>query len=95
MLEPLFAALTVLGPMVAFQLAARRPGATRRALLGAAALGGAAPVLAWLAGAALQTPEHVGPAMLPYPLLAAMLGAAIGLAGVLARSLGLWLRRRP
>jgi len=101
LLEVLFVAGLLLGPLTGYALALRRPSATRAHVVLGAMLGGAAVgaliVLTGLVGFLSRAPESTLaalPVLLPYLGLSALNGAVIGLLGVGARALGAWLRGR-
>ncbi|MEO7996801.1 MAG: hypothetical protein ABI852_05115 [Gemmatimonadaceae bacterium] len=83
--------LQLILPIVGYILA-MRAGRSRGQILAASAMGGA------LAGFMLAIPlirVGAGFAGLPYVFMSTLIGAGIGLAGLLARALGTWLNRRP
>jgi hypothetical protein len=95
----LFLVLLLAGPLAGYTRATRRPGATRGQLVLSATLGGAfagALLVACLVFA--MPPISHAPArlrvVLPYGLIYTAWGAVVGLCGVFARSLGVWLSRR-
>ena len=83
--------LQLIAPIVGFAWALRN-GKSRGQIVIASALGG------MLAGFVLALPfvrAGAGWVGVPYVLLSAVVGAGIGFAGLVARSIGAWLGRRP
>jgi len=84
--------LMLAGPVVGYQLAARDPRTTRARILTGSILGGATVALV-IAVCALTASPAARLDALPYAVGAVAVGAAIGIAGLLARSFGTWLSR--
>lgn len=101
--DALYFVLLLAGPLAGYAWALRRSRPRVQVVL-AAALGGAVPgglvVVAAAAVALHGTPTSgvLSPSvsdLLVWPLATTATGAALGMCGLLARSLGSWLARRP
>ena len=93
LLELVFVGGVGAGPIIGFTLMLRRPDHTRWQLIVAAALGAGLPALVAVASAA-AVESSASPGLVVYVLLAMAYGAFVGLCGVLARGLGVWLSKR-
>ncbi|MDB4908030.1 MAG: hypothetical protein JWO05_2814 [Gemmatimonadetes bacterium] len=80
------------GPFVGYAIALRRPGRPRWHIVLCSAIGAGLPIA--LFGAAWATQGIEFSDLAPFALIAAIYGAMVGIAGLLARAFGRWLSNR-